>query len=67
MEADDAVEESAGHERGGVRMAERNEVRILGEAVDHHEDEGLAAHLGQPLDEVHGNIRPHLRRHIKGL
>jgi hypothetical protein len=42
-------------------------VRILGEAVDHREDDGLAAHLGQPLDEVHGNIRPHLRRHIKRL
>jgi hypothetical protein len=67
MEADDAVEEGAGDGRGGVRMAERNEVCILGEAVDHHEDDELAAHLGQPLDEVHGNIRPYLRRHIKGL
>ena len=48
-------------------MAERDEVHILGEVVDHRMDDGLAAHLGEALDEVHGNIRPDLRWHLQGL
>jgi hypothetical protein len=28
-------------------------VSVLGEAIDHSEDDGLAADLGQPLDEIH--------------
>ena len=35
---------------------------ILGEVVDHHEHDGLAPHLGQALDEVLGDVRPHLGR-----
>ena len=48
-------------------MAERDEVGMLGEAVDHRENDRLAAHLGKALDEVHGYIRPNLRRHLQGL
>jgi hypothetical protein len=42
-------------------------VDILGEAIHHREDYELARHLGQPLDEVHGDVGPHLGRHLKGL
>ena len=48
-------------------MAERDEVGVLGEAVDQREDDRLAAHLGKALDEVHGDIDPDMRRHLQGL
>ena len=67
MEADDVVEESSRDGGGGVGVAERDEVRVFGEAVDHRENDGLAAHLGKALDEVHGDVIPDLRRHLKGL
>ena len=67
VEADDTVEEGPGHGRRRVGMTERDEVSILGEAVDHRENDRLAAHLGEALDEVHGDIRPDLRRHLQGL
>ena len=67
METDDALKEGAGDGRGGVGVAERDEVRVLGEAVNHREDDGLAAHFGEALDEVHGDVRPHLRRHLERL
>jgi hypothetical protein len=50
-----------------MRVAERNEVSVLGEAIDHREDDRFAAHLRQPLDEVHGDVGPHLGRHLEGL
>jgi hypothetical protein len=67
MKSDDAVEEGTSDGRGCVGVAERNKMCILGEAVDDGEDDRLAADLGQPLDEVHGNICPHLGRHLQGL
>jgi hypothetical protein len=39
VEANDALKEGPIDGRGGVRMAEGNEVRILGEAVDDGEDD----------------------------
>jgi hypothetical protein len=42
-------------------------MRLLREAVDHRENDGLAAHLGKALDEVHGDIIPNLRWHIERL
>jgi hypothetical protein len=42
-------------------------VSVLGEAIDHREDDRFAAHLRQPLDEVHGDVGPHLGRHLEGL
>jgi hypothetical protein len=47
--------------------AERNEMGVLGESVDDGEDDRLAAHLGQPFDEVHRDVRPDLGRHLEGL
>ena len=48
-------------------MAERDEVRVLGEAVDHREYDRLAPDLRKALDEVHGDVRPHLGRHLQRL
>ena len=48
-------------------MTQGDEVRVLGEAVNHREDDGFAAHLGKALDEVHGNIRPHLGGYVQRL
>jgi hypothetical protein len=48
-------------------VAKGDEVGVLGEAVHHREDDGLARHLGQPFDEVNGDVGPHLGRHLKGL
>ena len=42
-------------------------MRILGETVEHRENDGFAADLGQPLDEIHGDIRPHLGWYFEGL
>ena len=67
METNDTVEEGTGHGCSSVGMAERDEVSILGEAIDHHENDRFAAHLGEALDEVHGDICPDLRRHLQGL
>ena len=63
----DAVEECPCYGRRGVGVAEGDEVGVFGEAIHHREDDGLACHLGQPLDEVHGDVGPHLGRHLKGL
>ena len=51
MEADDAVEEGPRHGGGCIWMTQGDEVRVLGGAVNHREDDGFAAHLGKALDE----------------
>lgn len=48
-------------------MAERDEVGLLGEAIDHCEDDGLPAHLQESLDEVNGDVGLDLGRHVEGL
>ena len=67
VQSDDTVEEGTGHGRSGVGMPQRDEVSILRKAVDHCENDRFAAHLGKALDEVHGYIRPNLRRHLQRL
>jgi hypothetical protein len=42
-------------------------MRVLGEAVDHREDDGLVAHLGQALDKIHRDVRPYLGRNVERL
>lgn len=64
---DHTVEEGTRDGCGGVRVAKRNEVRVFGEAVDHSEDDKLAADFPEALDEVHRNIRPHLSWNVEGL
>jgi hypothetical protein len=44
-----------------VWVAERDEMRILGEAIDHREDNRLAPDFRQPFNEVHGDVGPHYR------
>ena len=67
MQPDDAVEECARDRRRRVRVAEGDEVRVLGEAVHHGEDDRLPMYHGEPLDEVHGDVRPHLGRNHQRL
>ena len=67
MQTNNVVEECTCDRGSGVGLGEGDEVRILGESVDHRENDGFATDLGQPLDEVHGDIRPHLGRYFEGL
>ena len=67
VEPNNVVEEGAGVGRGGVRLPQRDEVRVLGEPVHDGEDDALAVHLGQGLDEVDGNIRPNSGGDRQGL
>jgi hypothetical protein len=59
METDDLLVEGYGDGCGGVGVAQRNEVRVLGEAVDHRHYDRLPAHLRETLDDVHGDVLPY--------
>jgi hypothetical protein len=50
-----------------ILVLERDEVGVFGEAVHDGEDDQLAAHLEQPFDEVHRDVRPYLRGHLERL
>jgi hypothetical protein len=63
MKMDDVGEESLGDELGGVHVSEWDEVGIFAEPVDHGEDDRLAPHARERLDEVDGDIRPHTLRY----
>lgn len=67
MEPDNIVEEGACDRCCCEGVAECDEMCVLGEAVDHREDNGLSSHLGQPMDEVERDIRPDLGRQLEGL
>ena len=67
VKPDNTIEEGASDGGGRVGMAEGDEVCILGELVDDGEDDGFAANLQKPFDEVHRDIRPHLGRNIERL
>jgi len=67
VEAHDVGEECSGDGRGSVGVAERDEVRELGEAIHHREDHRLGPHLWEALDEVHGYVAPYLPWHREGL
>ena len=67
MQPNDAVEEGTSNRRHNVGVAKCDKMRVLGEAIYDGEDDGLATNLGQPLDEIHGDVRPHMGRHLKGL
>jgi hypothetical protein len=53
MEADNAVKEGPGDRRGSVRMAQGDEMLVLGEAINDGEDDRLPMDLGQAFDEIH--------------
>jgi len=44
MQANNSIEESLRDGRSGVGMTERSEVRVLGEAVNHGENDTLPMH-----------------------
>jgi len=67
VEPDDTVEESSSNGGDRVGMAKRNKMRVLGEAIDHRENDRLTTNLWEVLNEVHGDIRPHLGRHLQRL
>jgi hypothetical protein len=67
VEAYNPLEEGVSHCRGGVGVAEGDEVGILRETVHHYQNHGLAMHLRKALDKIHGDIRPHLIRHLQRL
>jgi len=67
VKPDIAVKEGTGDRRHSVGVAKRDEVRVLGEAIDDSEDDRLAADPGQPLDKVHEDVSPHLGWHGQGL
>jgi hypothetical protein len=45
VQPNDAVEERPGHRRRSVGVAKRDEVGVLGEAINHRQDHRLARHL----------------------
>jgi hypothetical protein len=67
VQPDNAIEEGTDDGGRSVGVAKGDEMRVHGEAVDHREYDGFPANLGQTLDEVHGDIRPHLGRNVEGL
>ena len=48
-------------------MTQGNEMRHLREAVDHSEDHILPAQTWEALNEVHGDVAPHMFRNRKWL
>jgi len=67
VQPDDAVKEGTCHHSRCIGVAECNEVRIFGEAIDHREDDRFATDLWQAFNEVHRNICPHLGQNSEGL
>jgi hypothetical protein len=48
-------------------VAKRDEVGVLGEAINHRQDHRFAYHLWQAFDEVDGDVRPHLGGDLEWL
>jgi hypothetical protein len=59
MEADDLLKEGRGDGRGGVGVAQCDEVRIFGEAIDHCQDYQFPVRLQKSFNEVHGSVLPY--------
>ena len=59
VEPYNAVEECPGDQDGSVGVAERDEVGVLGEAIDDGKDNRLAADPRKALDEIHSDVGPH--------
>jgi hypothetical protein len=59
VEPDNGVEKCLGDHRRRVRVAEGDEVGIFQKSVHHHQDDRLAADLGETFDEVKRNVAPY--------
>lgn len=55
------------HRGRRVRVAQWDEVRILGESINDREDDQFPVNARQTLDEVHGDVLPNCRRHRQWL
>jgi hypothetical protein len=67
VEVDNLHKEDRGDGRGGVKVVEKDEVRILGEAIDNHQDHWVPACLQESLNEVHGYVLPYRNRDVERL
>jgi hypothetical protein len=67
VQTNNPLEEGIGDGRGGVGVAEGDEVSIFGEVIDHREDDGFAMDFGQAHNEVHRDVDPHLGQYVEGL
>ena len=67
MQANNHLEEGTCDRHGNVGVVEGDEAGVFGEAIDHCDDNEFPMHLGQVLNEIHWNVDPHLRQHVKGL
>ncbi|KAF0921878.1 hypothetical protein E2562_020338 [Oryza meyeriana var. granulata] len=67
MEANDVGEEGLGDGLCGVGVRQWDEVAVFAEAVHHGEDDRLALHFGQRLDEVDADVGPNSGRHRQWL
>jgi hypothetical protein len=62
MEANDVSEEGVSDGLSGVGVRQGDEMAVLAEAIHNREDDRLALHLGQRLNEVDADVSPHSRR-----
>lgn len=67
MEFDNVRKKHTCNRGCGVGVAEGNEVRVLGEAVDDGEDNRLALNLRKALNEIQRDIAPNKRRYRQRL
>ena len=67
MEAHDVVAERPGNGDSSVWVAERNEMRVLGEAIHHGEHQRFATGTRKPLHKIHRDVRPDRAWHFQWL
>jgi hypothetical protein len=67
VEVDNGVEERLGDSGGGVRVVEGDEVCILGEAVDHRQDDRFATHTRESLHKIKCYVAPDAAGHDERL
>jgi hypothetical protein len=56
MELDDAIEEGFGDQSGNVGVAQRDEMSMLGEPINHDQDDTLAMDVRKAFDEIKRNV-----------
>jgi hypothetical protein len=59
VKPDDGVKECLCHGCRHVGVVERDEVRVLGESVDHREHHRFAVDAWECLDEIHCDVGPY--------
>jgi hypothetical protein len=67
MEADNLLEGGSDNGCGGVGVAQGDEMRIFGEAIDHRQDHGFPTRLRKSLNEVHGDVLPDRSGNVERL